>query len=301
MAASACFATRNDVRTLQGDLAVLRAENARADSIHRAEFQKASVAVAAVADSVRAVNAYVARFATDVSRFQGDLSITMHTFSQQLLTIQELLGQTQKRMQDMRADVERQTADLASAAQPSTAAPGAPGGGGAAQPGPAQMFQLGNQMMTRGNYHAARPAFEGMLEQDPSDPNAGEAQYDIAHSFDLGGQSASADSAYAIVVDKYPKTPHASTALYKRGKIAQLAGQTAKATALFQQLVAKYPGSPEAASVADQLKKRLCKRAAAGAARLLRRHRDDPCHSINKALPPKCRSSTTSRNCAGAF
>ena len=254
LVASACFATRNDVRTLQGDLAVLRAENARADSVHRAEFQKATIAVAAVADSVRAVNAYLARFSTDVSRFQGDLSITMHTFSQQLLTIQELLGQTQKRMQDMRADVERQTADLASAAQPSTAPTGA-GAAGGAQPGPAQMLQLGKQMMTRGNYDAARAALEGMLAQFPNDPNAGEAQYEIAHSFDLGGQPASADSAYAVVVDKYPKAIHAPTALFKRGKMAQAAGQTAKATALFQQLVAKYPGSPEATSVADLLKK----------------------------------------------
>jgi tol-pal system protein YbgF len=254
LVASACFATRNDVRTLQGDLAVLRAENARADSVHRAEFQKATVAVAAVADSVRAVNAYLARFSTDVSRFQGDLSITLHTFAQQLLTIQELLGQTQKRMQDMRADVERQQADLASAAQPS-AAPGAPAGGGAGQSGPAQMFQIGKQMMTRGSYGAARSAFEDMLAQFPNDPNAGEAQYEIAHSFDLEGQSASADSAYAVVVDKYPKAIHAPTALFKRGKMAQAAGQTAKATALFQQLVAKYPGSPEATSVADLLKK----------------------------------------------
>ncbi|MGH7654285.1 MAG: tetratricopeptide repeat protein [Gemmatimonadaceae bacterium] len=257
IAASACFATRNDVRTLQGDLAVLRAENARADSVHRAEFQKATVAVAAVADSVRAVNAYLARFSTDVSRFQGDLSITMHTFGQQLLTIQELLGQTQKRMQDVRADLERQQADLASAAQPSSASPSAPpaAAGGATQPGPAQLYQLGEQMMQRGNYETARATFIEMLAQFPNDPNAGEAQYEIAHSFDLGGQSASADSAYAIVVDKYPKTPHASSALYKRGKFAQLAGQTAKAMALFQQLVAKYPGSPEATSAADLLKK----------------------------------------------
>lgn len=255
VAASACFATRNDVRTLQGDLAVLRAENARADSVHRAEFQKATVAVAAVADSVRAVNAFLARFSTDVSRFQGDLSITMHTFGQQLLTIQELLGQTQKRMQDVRADLERQQADLASAAQTSTAAPGAPPAAGAAQPGPAQLFQMGNQMLERSSYGSARNAFESMLALYPNDVNVGEAEFGIARSFDLEGQAAAADSVYAIVVDKYPKTAHAPSALYKRGKFAQAGGQAAKAQALFQQLVAKYPNSPEAATAADLLKK----------------------------------------------
>ena len=271
MAASACFATRNDVRTLQGDLAVMRAENARADSIHRAEFQKAAAATAALADSVRSVNAFLLRFSSDVARFQADLSITMHTFGQQLLTIQELLGQTQKRMQDVRADLERQQADLASAAQPSAGAPGAPPAapGGATQPGPAQLFQLGTQMMERGSYGAARDAFRELLAQYPNDVTAGEAEYGVGHSFDLEGTVDSADAAYAIVVDKYPKAVNASVALYKRGKFAQAAAkaaqaagqtaeaatQTAKAQALFQQLVAKYPKSPEATLAADYLKK----------------------------------------------
>jgi tol-pal system protein YbgF len=261
LAASACFATRSDVRTLQGDIAVLRAENARADSVHRAEFQRAAIALSAVADSVRAVNAFLARFSTDVSRFQGDLSITLHTFGQQLLTIQELIGQNQKHMQDVRAEMERQQADLAASAQPSTsgaktppAAAAAPGGS-AASPGPAQLFKLGGQMRDRGSYPAARAAFGSLLDQYPSDDMAGEAQYEIGHSFDLEGQAAAADSVYAIVVDKYPKTEHASSALYKRAMAAKASGQGAKATAMFQQLVAKYPRSPEAATVADQLKK----------------------------------------------
>lgn len=255
LAASACFATRNDVRTLQGDLAVMRAENARGDSIHRAELQKAAAAVAAVGDSVRAVNAYVARFSTDVARFQGDLSVTMHTFGQQLLTIQELLGQTQKNMQNVRAEIERQQADLATAAQPSTT-PGAPAAPAAAtQTGPAQLFQIGNQMMERGSYPAARDAFLELLAQYPNDTNAGEAEYGIAHSYDLEGQATPADSVYAIVVDKYPKTTHASAALYKRALLASAAGQAAKAQAMFKQLVAKYPNSPEAQSATDHIKK----------------------------------------------
>jgi tol-pal system protein YbgF len=256
LAVSACFATRSDVRTLQGDIAVLRAENARADSVHRAEFQRAAIAVGAVADSVRAVNAFLARFSTDVSRFQGDLSITLHTFGQQLLTIQELIGQNQKHMQDVRAEMERQQAELATAAQPSTpGAPQAAPGAGSTSPGPAQLFKLGGQMLDRGSYPAARAAFGSLLEQYPNDDMAGEAQFGIGHSFDLEGQAAAADSVYAIVVDKYPKTEHASSALYKRAMAAKGSGQSAKAQAMFQQLVAKYPHSPEAATVADLLKK----------------------------------------------
>ena len=39
LTAGACFATRDDVRTLQGDIATLRAEAARADSAHRAQLR----------------------------------------------------------------------------------------------------------------------------------------------------------------------------------------------------------------------------------------------------------------------
>ena len=254
MAAGACFATRNDVRMLQGDIAALRAENARSDSVHRAQFQTAASQVGAVADSLRSLNAYLGRFVADVARFQGDLSITLHTFGQQLLTVQELTGQTQKRMQDVRAELERQQADLANSAVPT--APGAPVAPGTSQaPGPAQLFQLGTQMLERGSYQAARAAFEGLLTQYPADDNAGEAQYGIARSLDNEHQVAAADSAYALVVSKYPRTLHASSALYKRAMAARLAGQAAIAKALFQQLLDRYSRSPEAVTAIDLLKK----------------------------------------------
>jgi tol-pal system protein YbgF len=256
LTAGACFATRNDVRTLQGDIAVLRAENARSDSVHRAQFQSAAIQAGALADSIRSLNAFLARFASDVSRFNGDLSINMHTLGQQLLTLQELAGQNQKRLQDVRAEIERQQSELATAAQPNVASPALPGAPAASsEPGPAQLFQLGNQMLERGSYSAARAAFEGLLARFPADDNAGEAQYGIARSLDLENQFAAADTAYALVVSKYPKTLHASSALYKRAMLAKQAGQAANAKALFQQVLDRYPRSPEAATVPDLLKK----------------------------------------------
>ena len=122
-------------------------------------------------------------------------------------------------------------------------------------PGPAQLFQLGNSMLDRGSYSAAREAFKGLLTQYPNDDNAGEAEYGIARSFDLDNQPAAADSVYALVVANYPKTVHAPSALYKRAMAQKQAGQAAKAQALFQQLVDKYPSSPEAVAAADFLKK----------------------------------------------
>ncbi len=255
LTAGACFATRTDVRTLQGDLATVRAENARSDSVHRAQFQAAAVQVGAVQDSLRTLNAFLARFASDVSRFQGDLSINMHTFGQQLIALQELTGQNQKRLQDVKAQFERQEAELATSAQPSagTGLQGAPAGG--PPTGPLQLYNAGMAQLNRASYSAARAAFDEFLQQFPTNENAGDAQWGIARSYDLEGNAAAADSVYAVVVDKYPTSVHAPNALYKRGMAAKQAGQAAKAKALFQQILDNYPRSPEAASVADLLKK----------------------------------------------
>ena len=255
LTAGACFATRNDVRTLQGDIAVLRAENARSDSVHRAQFQSAAIQAGALSDSLRSLNAFLARFASDVSRFNGDLSINMHTLGQQLLTLQELAGQNQKRLQDVRAEIERQQSELATAAQPSTV-PGAPAASAASAPtGPAQLYSIGKSMLDRSSYPAARAAFESLLAQYPTDDLAGAAQYGIARSFDLEGQAAAADSAYARVVEKYPRSVLAPSALYKRAMAARQANQAANAKALFQQILDNYPHSPEAATVPGLLKK----------------------------------------------
>jgi tol-pal system protein YbgF len=253
MTAGACFATRNDVRTLQGDIAVLRAENARSDSVHRAQFQQAAVQVGAVSDSLRSLNAFLARFVSDVSRFQGDLSVTLHQFGQQLLTLQELAGQTQKRMQDVKAQMERQEAELATAAQP-TAASGAQGTAGGPPTGPAQLFEAARAQFNRASYAVARSAFEGFIEQFPNNERAGEALYNIARSYDLENNSTAADSVYALVIEKYPKADFAAPALYKRAMAAKASNQTAKAREYFQKIIDNYPRSPEAQLAPDALK-----------------------------------------------
>jgi len=254
MTAGACFATRNDVRTLQADIAVVRAENARSDSVHRAQFAQAAVQVGAVSDSLRSLNAFLARFASDVSRFQGDLSINMHTFGQQLVAIQELTGQNQKKLQDVKAQFERQEAELATAAAPSVV-PGVQGTAASPPTGPNALFAAGMAQLNRAAYSTARSVFEGFLEQFPANELAGDAQWNIARSYDGENNPVAADSAYALVVSKYPKSEHASNALYKRAMAARQAGQTANAKVLFQQLLDQYPRSPEAASVPDLLKK----------------------------------------------
>jgi len=262
LVAGACFATRNDVRLLQaqlqGDLARLRAEATRADSAHRAEMQRVARDVGTVADSLRGVNAFLVRFSTDVSRFQGDLTLTMHSFGQQLIAVQELAGQSQKKLQELRADLEARSSELSAAAVP-RGAPGAPGAAAAGAaaagaPGPNQLLQLAQEQFEGNRPAAARAAFQDLLAQYPASDLVPEALYGIARTYDFEHNAAAADSAYQVVVDRFPKSDRAPSALFKRAMIQIEAGQVAKARALFQQIVDKYPGSTEAEVAKDRLR-----------------------------------------------
>jgi tol-pal system protein YbgF len=267
LAAGGCFATRDDVRVLQSDIAVLRAYAARADSMQREQLRQVARQVGAVGDTLRAANAFL-------SRFQGDVSLQMHTFGQQLITIQELLGQSAKKMQDMRADLETRDAEraaaaaqMAAAAPPVTPPPAAPTSAALPtaakpvistpappQPGPNQLFQLALQQLQGGRTSAARDGFTDFLEQYPTSDLAPEALLKIAQSYELDGKMATADSAYQLVTDKFPKSDQAPTAIYKRAMIFRQAGQTRQARALFQYLIDKYPKSPLVELAQDFLK-----------------------------------------------
>jgi tol-pal system protein YbgF len=247
MTTGACFATRSDVRVLQGDIAVLRAEATRADSMHREQLRQVSRQVGVVNDSLRTV-------ATVLSRFQGDVSLSLHNLGQQLITLTELAGASQKKLQEMRADLEARSTEATAAQQaaaPVTPAIGAPTAG---QPGPNQLFQASQAQLRRGAAMSARAGFEDFLAAYPKDDLAADAQFGIAESYAAEGKGAAADSAYALVVGRYPKSDRAPTALYKRAAALRDTKQTAKARAMFQQIIDKYPRSDEADLARDILK-----------------------------------------------
>ena len=254
---TACFATRGDVRLLQADIALAKSDAARADSLHRAQLLALTRQVGAVADSMRATNVFLARFASDVSRFQGDLATSMHTFGQQLIAVQEQTGQSQRRLQEFRTDLEARSNELAASAAPGRTGSAA-GAASAAVPrtGPLQLLEAATSQLQGGRNAAARAAVEDFLAQYPTHEQASFALYSIAQTYEYEGKGGAADSSYALVVEKYPKSDQAPSALYKRAMLLMKSGpgQAAKARAVFQQIVDKYPGSPESELARDKLK-----------------------------------------------
>ncbi len=252
----ACFATRADVRVLQDDLRVVRAEMLASDSATQrkmdVELARVAALLAEVSDTVRAANAVT-------NRMSGDVRDDLRSIRQQLIAIQELTGQSQRRIQELRAEMETRATEAAPAVVPpgdSTARPGAAAPAAPAAPGPSQLYQIGQDQFRRGSNAAARGAFLELLNKHPTSDLAADALYMVAETWAADGQGASADSVYGQVVQRFPRSERAPTALYKRARALSAVGQTQQARVLYQQIVDRYPRSDAALLAQDFLRSR---------------------------------------------
>ena len=269
MAVGAC-ATRSDIQVLQSDIRVMRIESNQADSARRIQLDAVIAALAGTQDSLRSMHA-------QLFKFQGDVRGELYALGQQLIQVQELTGQSQRRLQELRASMEQRAPERAAPAtqqpapttgaptqnrpSPSAPAPAAPvtaspSGSSAPSttPGPNQLFQLSLDQLRRGSAVAARAGFQDLLRQYPSSDVAPEAQFYIAQSYETEGKIASADSAYALVVSKYPQSARAPSALYKRALALQAQGKVQAARAALDLVIRNYPRSDEAVLARDRLR-----------------------------------------------
>lgn len=241
---SGCFATRNDVRVLQADLRNARTEAMRADSARARQIDAVARLIGTLGDSVRTLHA-------SISRVQGDMRGEFRNVNQQLLQVQELAGQSQRRLQDIRAEMEQRnsqmqqpvvtppvTGDTTQAVTPVTPGPAAPG--------PAQLLSLGRQQYAQRSYSTARAAFEELLRTYPESDLAPDAQLFIGECWTAEGNAAAADAAYNAVVSKYPQSPRAPNALYKLALSQAKQGKRSEARIFMEQVKRQYPQSDEA-------------------------------------------------------
>lgn len=242
MGVSGCFATQQDIRVLQGDISLMRTEQAAADSARRVQLDRVIRDLHTANDSLRSLG-------SSFIRFRSDVSTNLSSIDQQLLQVQELTGQSQRRLQEVRASLEERQGTA-------PATPGATPTAGAtdATPGPNQLFQIAREQMMQGSNASARQGFQDLLDKYPKSDLAAEAQFYIAETYAAENNTSAADSVYARVASKFAGSPRAATAMYKRAVAAQNAGRTDAARDLFNQVVKKYPRSDEAALSRDRLR-----------------------------------------------
>jgi tol-pal system protein YbgF len=183
----------------------------------------------------------------------------MRDLHDQLVQLTEATGQSQQRIQEMRAALEQRNRAMpppppSPLPMDTTGAKSDSTQPASDTPGPNELFQIGRDQLARRGYSAARSAFSDLLSRYPDSELAPDAQFYLAEALAGEGQTAAADTAYATVVTKYPSSPRAATAMYKRGVAQQKGGKPATAKRTFNELIRLFPESDEAALARERLR-----------------------------------------------
>lgn len=244
-----CLATQRDIRDLRAQMQQDRAsqEQLLRDVLRRNQ---------ALLDSLTDQNV----------RLRGDVSTRLVAIERQLVQIQELTGQGQQQLTQLRqqlaareeearrareaaAEAARNAPPPAAAADSAADAPAGGGDDANAQ----QMYDAALGALRRGSVNAARAGFEEFLRAAPGHPRAADAQFNIGEAYAGGRNLERAIEAYGRVVDTYPTSPRAPAALLRIGRIEAGRGNRTQARARFNRIIADYPRSPEAADARREL------------------------------------------------
>lgn len=243
IASTGCFASKTEFIKLQDEVAVTRASDAAADSAQQEQLASIGRSLRALTDSLTALNRRVIAMRstseTEVAAMRQDIS-----------QLQDLSGQSEQRLREMRARLEEKRPDPAPVGDPATAgsSPPAPAG-----PGPAQLLQAGRDQLVKGGNASARSAFDELVSRYPGSEYAPEAIFYTAQSYAAERNNAAADSVYVVLIDRFPNSPRVATALYKRAQTMQAARRTPQARQLYQEIIRRFPRSDEAALAEERL------------------------------------------------
>jgi tol-pal system protein YbgF len=237
-----CGASKTDVQMVQGEVVLLKAEMARRDSARAAQLDQVIQVQRQVMDSLNATR-------RSVAQVRGDLSTDLYNIQQQLVQLQELTGQSQQRLTELRTRLEARGAQMEASPVPGDSARPTPAGTASAD----QMYEASLAQLRRGSLSTARLGLREMLRQYPTSERAPDALYFIGQSF-ASENPDSAAAYYRQVVDKYPTSPRAAAALYNLGLLAERRKDMAGARDAYQRVTQKYPQSDEAALARDRLK-----------------------------------------------
>jgi tol-pal system protein YbgF len=236
-------ALKGDVRKVEFQVQAVQADLAKSDAARAAERDTILAAIRLLQQALATQQAYLVQM-------RGDLRTELLSVQQQLVAVQELTGQSQQRLTELRSRIESR----AQQPDPGISTPVGPSGNPAG-PGPDQMYDISLQQYRRGSLTTARLGFREFLRVFPAHERAPDALFYIGESFEQAAPD-SATAVYDQLVRAYPKSPRAPSALYKQGLLAEQRGDRTTARNFYSRVIAGYPRSPEA-DLARQNQQRL--------------------------------------------
>ncbi|MEP7326225.1 MAG: tetratricopeptide repeat protein [Gemmatimonadota bacterium] len=237
-------ALKSDVKKVETELATFRQETAQQDSLRGARLQEMLVLQQAIMDSL---GSSVSATQHTIASLRGALGEDLYRIQQQMVQVQELTGQSQQRLSELRTQLENRSEEVR-ADTGGSVAPGNPSG-----PSADQMYEVSLQQLRRGSVATARMGFQQLLKNHPTSPKVPDAIYFIGESWATEAPD-SAARYYEQVVTGYATSPRAPGALYKLGLLAERRHDLPAARAYFSRVARDYPRSEEAALVPDKLR-----------------------------------------------
>lgn len=222
---------KSDVEAMQAQIRDLQV---RQDSM----YQRLARLGLAVRDSVR-VNSRI------LHEMRGDVAIQLVDIQDQLITLQELTGQSQRNLAALRDQLESQRRAVPTA---ETVA-GEEGGADAVE-----MYNAGVTQFNRGSFQTARRAFEQFLQAYPSHRLAPDAQFYLADILVQENRLEDAVAAFLRIGELWPSSNKVPDSLYRLGLIELELGNEGRARTYLQRVVNTYPDHPSAMLAREKLR-----------------------------------------------
>ena len=228
-----CFATKADVQDLRMEIQSSR--TAQEEQISRL---------------IRRTEAMLDSIADQNARMRGDLANRLVQIERQLVQIQELSGQSQAQLTELRrqinqrAEEARRASDAAAQAARDTASDDGDDSGGASSSDAQALYDAALGAYRRGSMSTARQGFTEFLRAAPEHRLAADAQFYVGETY--AREPERAIDAFERVVELYPTSPRAPAALLRIGRIEAERGNRTEARARYNQLIRAYPRSEQA-------------------------------------------------------
>jgi tol-pal system protein YbgF len=237
------FATKQDFEKLQQDIVVSRATSNASDSVQRSQLIEVGRSVRTLSDSINALS-------KRVSAMRTASESEMTEMKQDISQLQDLSGQSEQRLRDVRAALEekRQQEAVPAPDNPDASSP-APATG----PGPLQLLQAGRDQLLKGGNVAARSALSELITKYPTSEYVPEAMFYTAQAYTAERNLDAADAQYLALISRFPSSPRVPTAMYKRALHLQSQRKTTEAKKIFQDIIKRFPRSDEAALADERL------------------------------------------------
>jgi tol-pal system protein YbgF len=246
LAVTVACASPSELKRVQNEVAVLRAETARQDSVRSARLAEIMRVQQRLMDSLDATR-------VALRNLRGETQQDFYKVEQQLVQLQELTGQSQRRLSEMRSQLEQREAQIAANPTPSSGDTTAPPPDAAATATADQMYEASVAQLRRGSTATARTGLRQLLQKYPTSERVPDALYFMGQSYAAENPD-SAAAYYNLVVQNHPQSSRAAAALYNLGLLAERRKDTPAARDAYQRVVKQYPRADEAALARDRLR-----------------------------------------------